>query len=162
MFTMNKEMTDIEIKAILNENAMLKEENQRLHSLVAGMMKQILDFESSLADYKKNFKKQLQTEARQAYLSADKGIVGKFMLKIADQPISNRAKNVLRANNCETLGDLAALQKTDILRFRHFGGNGLSELSNLLESKGLDFGMDVKGIIEESLKGFENGENSKM
>ena len=43
----------------------------------------------------------------------------------------------------ETLGELVAYNKNDLLKFRNFGKKSLTELDDLIESKGLSFGMDV-------------------
>jgi len=38
---------------------------------------------------------------------------------------------------------LVAYNKNDLLKFRNFGKKSLTELDDLIESKGLSFGMDV-------------------
>jgi DNA-directed RNA polymerase subunit alpha len=49
----------------------------------------------------------------------------------------------LKAADVETLGELVAYNKNDLLKFRNFGKKSLTELDDLIESKGLSFGMDV-------------------
>ncbi len=43
----------------------------------------------------------------------------------------------------ETLGDLVAFNKNDLLKFRNFGKKSLTELEELVKSKNLEFGMNV-------------------
>ena len=43
----------------------------------------------------------------------------------------------------ETLGELVAFNKNDLLKFRNFGKISLTELEDLVHSKGLQFGMNV-------------------
>ena len=57
--------------------------------------------------------------------------------------LSVRALNCLSSASLETLGDVVAIHKSDLLKFRNFGKKSLSELEDLVKSKGLDFGMNV-------------------
>ena len=57
--------------------------------------------------------------------------------------LSVRALNCLKAADVETLGELVSYNKNDLLKFRNFGKKSLTELEDLIESKGLSFGMDV-------------------
>ena len=63
--------------------------------------------------------------------------------KLVDMDLSVRALNCLKAADVETLGDLVSYAKSDLLKFRNFGKKSLTELEELIESKGLAFGMDV-------------------
>lgn len=72
-------------------------------------------------------------------------LVTRQMLKsrLPDMDLSVRALNCLKSAELETLGDLVAIQKADLLKFRNFGKKSLSELEDLVKSKGLEFGMNV-------------------
>ncbi len=63
--------------------------------------------------------------------------------KLVDMDLSVRALNCLKAADVETLGDLVSYNKNDLLKFRNFGKKSLTELEDLIESKGLHFGMNV-------------------
>jgi DNA-directed RNA polymerase subunit alpha len=63
--------------------------------------------------------------------------------KLVDMDLSVRALNCLKAADVETLGDLVAFNKNDLLKFRNFGKKSLTELEELVKSKGLEFGMNV-------------------
>ncbi len=63
--------------------------------------------------------------------------------KLVDLDLSVRALNCLKAAEVETLGDLVAFNKNDLLKFRNFGKKSLTELDELLEDKNLTFGMDT-------------------
>lgn len=63
--------------------------------------------------------------------------------KLIDMDLSVRALNCLKSAEVETLGELVAFNKTDLLKFRNFGKKSLSELEELLASHGLSFGMDI-------------------
>lgn len=63
--------------------------------------------------------------------------------KLIDMDLSVRAINCLKSAEIETLGDLVAIHKTDLLKFRNFGKKSLAELEELVKSKGLDFGMNI-------------------
>jgi DNA-directed RNA polymerase subunit alpha len=57
--------------------------------------------------------------------------------------LSVRALNCLKSAEVETLGELVVFNKTDLLKFRNFGKKSLTELDELVRSKGLEFGMNV-------------------
>ena len=63
--------------------------------------------------------------------------------KLVDMDLSVRALNCLKAADIETLGDLVSYNKNDLLKFRNFGKKSLTELEDLVENKGLTFGMNT-------------------
>ena len=63
--------------------------------------------------------------------------------KLVEMDLSVRALNCLKAADVETLGELVSYAKNDLLKFRNFGKKSLTELEDLIESKGLSFGMDI-------------------
>lgn len=63
--------------------------------------------------------------------------------KLTDMDLSVRALNCLKAAEVDTLGDLVAYNKADLLKFRNFGKKSLTELENLVASKNLEFGMNI-------------------
>ena len=63
--------------------------------------------------------------------------------KLVDMDLSVRALNCLKAAEVEALGDLVAYAKSDLLKFRNFGKKSLTELEDLVDNKGLTFGMNV-------------------
>jgi DNA-directed RNA polymerase subunit alpha len=63
--------------------------------------------------------------------------------KLVDMDLSVRALNCLKAADVETLGDLVQFNKNDLLKFRNFGKKSLTELEDLVKTKGLEFGMNV-------------------
>jgi len=63
--------------------------------------------------------------------------------KLTDLDLSVRALNCLKAAEVETLGDLVTYTKADLMKFRNFGKKSLTELDELVQNKGLEFGMDI-------------------
>ena len=63
--------------------------------------------------------------------------------KLVDLDLSVRALNCLKAADVESLGDLVAYNKNDLLKFRNFGKKSLTELEDLLKVMNLNFGMDI-------------------
>jgi DNA-directed RNA polymerase subunit alpha len=63
--------------------------------------------------------------------------------KLVDMDLSVRALNCLKAADVESLGDLVAFNRNDLLKFRNFGKKSLTELEELVKSKGLEFGMNI-------------------
>lgn len=63
--------------------------------------------------------------------------------RLTDMDLSVRALNCLKAAEVETLGDLVMYTKNDLMKFRNFGKKSLTELEELVDNKGLQFGMDL-------------------
>ena len=63
--------------------------------------------------------------------------------KLIDMDLSVRALNCLKAAEVDTLGDLVSFNKNDLMKFRNFGKKSLTELDELVDVKGLNFGMDL-------------------
>ncbi|MFA7082012.1 MAG: DNA-directed RNA polymerase subunit alpha [Bacteroidales bacterium] len=63
--------------------------------------------------------------------------------KLTDMDLSVRALNCLKSAEVETLGELVSYNKADLLKFRNFGRKSLTELENLVKTKGLEFGMSI-------------------
>ncbi|MFC4721468.1 DNA-directed RNA polymerase subunit alpha [Geojedonia litorea] len=63
--------------------------------------------------------------------------------KLVDMDLSVRALNCLKAAEVDTLGDLVSFNKNDLMKFRNFGKKSLTELEELVNVKGLNFGMDL-------------------
>ena len=63
--------------------------------------------------------------------------------KLIDMDLSVRALNCLKAAEVDTLGDLVSFNKNDLMKFRNFGKKFLTELEELVDVKGLNFGMDL-------------------
>ena len=63
--------------------------------------------------------------------------------KLVDMDLSVRALNCLKAAEVDTLGDLVSFAKSDLLKFRNVGKKSLTELEDLVDNKGLTFGMNV-------------------
>ncbi len=63
--------------------------------------------------------------------------------RLTDMDLSVRALNCLKAAEVDTLGDLVSYNKNDLMKFRNFGKKSLTELDELVNVKGLNFGMDL-------------------
>lgn len=88
----------------------------------------------------------LETEAVKASVQYDEETLHIRQLlksKLADMDLSVRALNCLKAAEVETLGELVAYSKSDLMKFRNFGKKSLTELEELVHEKGLNFGFDV-------------------
>ena len=82
----------------------------------------------------------------------EKLLVRKHLLKtrLDNLEISVRAKNCLSVAGVETLMDLVRHNVSDLMKFRNFGKKSLDELGDLLEDKGLSFGMDIAPYMSDN------------
>ena len=69
-------------------------------------------------------------------------------LSVDELELSVRSHNCLMAANIKTIGDLVKRDEQEMLKFRNFGRKSLSELSKILEEKGIYFGMDVDKYLK--------------
>lgn len=63
--------------------------------------------------------------------------------------LSVRSHNCLKAASIKTIGDLVRREEDEMLKFRNFGRKSLQELVEVLEERGLHFGMNVEEYLEE-------------
>ncbi len=71
---------------------------------------------------------------------------------LEDLDLSVRAYNCLKAAKINSLGELVKYDTHELLKFRNFGKKSLVEIEELLQNKGLTFGMDLsKYKLDEEL-----------
>ncbi len=75
-----------------------------------------------------------------------------LLTSVDDLELSVRSHNCLKAANIKTLGDLVRKDESEMLKFRNFGRKSLSELVEIVENYGLDFGMDVDKYIKDDVE----------
>ncbi len=63
--------------------------------------------------------------------------------ELVDLDLSVRALNCLKAADIRTLSELVSYDVADMLKFRNFGKKSLTEIQELVKSKGLSFGMNL-------------------
>ena len=77
------------------------------------------------------------------------------MLKtpLEDLDLSVRAFNCLKAAKINSLSELVQYEQEDLMKFRNFGQKSLSEIEQVLQERGLGFGMDLSklGLDKEDL-----------
>ena len=62
---------------------------------------------------------------------------------LEDLDLSVRAYNCLKAAKIDSLGEMVQYDTNELLKFRNFGKKSLVEIEELLQNKGLTFGMDL-------------------
>jgi DNA-directed RNA polymerase subunit alpha len=72
-----------------------------------------------------------------------------LLTSVDDLELSVRSHNCLKAANIKNLADLVKRDESEMLRFRNFGRKSLSELMEIVENLGLEFGMDIDKYLKE-------------
>jgi len=72
-----------------------------------------------------------------------------LLTPVDDLELSVRSHNCLKAANIKNLAELVRKDEQEMLKFRNFGRKSLSELMEIVEALGLEFGMDVDKYIRE-------------
>ncbi|MCO4292108.1 DNA-directed RNA polymerase subunit alpha [Solitalea sp. MAHUQ-68] len=97
----------------------------------------------------------LETQAKEESKEVDEEILHmRKILKteLQDLDLSVRALNCLKAADIRTLAELVTYDVADMLKFRNFGKKSLTEIQELVKSKGLTFGMNLsKYKLDEDL-----------
>jgi DNA-directed RNA polymerase subunit alpha len=63
---------------------------------------------------------------------------------LEDLDLSVRAFNCLKAAKINSLSELVQYEQEDLMKFRNFGQKSLSEIEQVLNERGLGFGMDLQ------------------
>lgn len=80
-------------------------------------------------------------------------------IPISDFELSVRSRNCLRKMNIYTLGDLLKINESELLSYKNFGETSLTEIRNILESKGLRLGMSLdEELTQENSVSEDNSE----
>lgn len=80
-------------------------------------------------------------------------MVKKILLMPVDElDLSVRSQNCLRSANIKTIADLVSKNESEMLHYRNFGRKSLAELGELIESYGLNFGMDITKYLKDESK----------
>jgi len=72
-----------------------------------------------------------------------------LLTPVDDLELSVRSHNCLKAANIKNLAELVRKDEQEMLKFRNFGRKSLSELMEIVETLGLEFGMDVERYLKE-------------
>ncbi|OQA02640.1 MAG: DNA-directed RNA polymerase subunit alpha [Planctomycetes bacterium ADurb.Bin401] len=71
---------------------------------------------------------------------------------ISDFELSVRSRNCLKKMNINTIGDLLKITETELLAYKNFGETSLTEIKQMLESRGLRLGMAVEGKFPSDIQ----------
>lgn len=86
-------------------------------------------------------------------------------IPITDFELSVRARNCLNKMNILTLGDLVRQTEAELLSYKNFGETSLTEIKEILGSKGLRLGMareEAVASIESARRRYATGENAEI
>lgn len=79
--------------------------------------------------------------------------IRKLLIKpVEELELSVRSSNCLKEAKIRTIGELVSKDEGEMLKFKNFGRKSLSELSDLLHEKGLDWGMDIEKYLSPQRK----------
>jgi DNA-directed RNA polymerase subunit alpha len=83
----------------------------------------------------------------------EKGRIRSLLEKSVEElELSVRSANCLRAADIKTIADLVQKPESAMLKYRNFGRKSLKEISDILTSMGLQFGMDVGQYVKPGRK----------
>ncbi len=98
-----------------------------------------------------NFDTEPEAEKVESEQDAEFARIRKVLLTPVDElELSVRSHNCLRAANIKTIADLVRRDEAELLKFRNFGRKSLAELSEIVQTEKLTFGMDVTKYIGDA------------
>jgi DNA-directed RNA polymerase subunit alpha len=99
-----------------------------------------------------NFDIDQEEEQAVSQKDSERERVKKILLTpVDDLELSVRSHNCLKAANIKNLAELVRRDESEMLRFRNFGRKSLAELMEIVETLGLEFGMDVEQYLKEEV-----------
>ena len=125
------------LRSRLAEDRQIRADNQILLNEVRNLRQQL--------------QKQKEEEAaaeKQEKMQSDE-LIQKLSTRLVECNLSTRALNCVRYFGIDTVGELAGWKRIDVLRGRNVGKKTVQELTDLLESFNLSFGMDIQRIYHE-------------
>ncbi|MCX6151585.1 MAG: DNA-directed RNA polymerase subunit alpha [Ignavibacteriales bacterium] len=97
-----------------------------------------------------NFDVEPEEEKIVSEQDAEKDRIKRILLtNVDDLELSVRSHNCLKAANIKSLADLVRRDENEMLKFRNFGRKSLAELIEIVDTYGLEFGMDVEKYLNE-------------
>lgn len=90
-----------------------------------------------------NFEDEPEEEPTEVIDEETRRIATLLKMPVEELELSVRSANCLKAASINTLEDLVQKPETEMLKFRNFGRKSLNELTAILDTLGLAFGMDV-------------------
>lgn len=97
-----------------------------------------------------NFDIDQEEEQAVSQKDSEKERIKKILLtSVDDLELSVRSHNCLKAASIRNLADLVKRDESEMLRFRNFGRKSLAELMEIVETLGLEFGMDIDKYLKE-------------
>lgn len=130
-----------DLKQLYEEIKELKRENEHLKLQSSNLRKRLNDYE----------KEDVVKEER-----LNSSI---FQKRIIDLNLTVRSLNVLKFNNCETLGDVVKLTKEEICKSRNMGKKSFIEINDFLTKLGLHWGMNPDMMSAEELQSWQESDS---
>ena len=97
-----------------------------------------------------NFDIEQEEEQASSVKDSERDRIRKILLtNVDDLELSVRSHNCLKAANIKNLAELVRKDESEMLKFRNFGRKSLAELMEIVETLGLEFGMDVEKYLKE-------------
>jgi len=97
-----------------------------------------------------NFDIEQEEEQASSAKDSERDRIRKILLtNVDDLELSVRSHNCLKAANIKNLAELVRKDESEMLKFRNFGRKSLAELMEIVETLGLEFGMDVEKYLKE-------------
>ena len=111
-------------------------------------IKHFIDFDAQIEKQEEELKKAEEDNVQSEF----KKMRQILLTPVEELELSVRAHNCLKGANIKNVYELVRLEHSDLLKFRNFGKKSLTELSEVVHSLGLDFGMDVEKYLKDNPK----------
>lgn len=96
-----------------------------------------------------NFEGELDSPEETAQDEERQRVANLLRMRVDELELSVRSSNCMRMANIHTIADLVKNKEQDMLKYKNFGRKSLVELTEVLTSMGLGFGMEVDEFLKD-------------
>jgi DNA-directed RNA polymerase subunit alpha len=94
--------------------------------------------------------KEAETSPEDSQKEVERQRIKKILVTpVEELELSVRAHNCLKAAEIRTMGELVKLEESELLKFRNFGKKSLTEIGDIVQQSGLEFGMNVDYYLKD-------------
>ena len=146
---------ELSLDAVMEMNCSLQEKNRELSYIVDVLREELSSYHNVVDKLESALNIKLDNLPSREIVDNNPDAFHALRVNFGETNLSGRSLNILRYMGCQTLGDLVSYSKTNLLRERNCGNSTIEEVSQLLESYGLTFDMDIHPLVHAYVRSLE-------
>ena len=135
------------IEELQVEKLILEKRNNELNNKVNALKRQLTLYELEIDRLQNELEIKKSNDRIQSTTGIDIKLLETLKISVKNLGLSTRAERVLLTADCDTLGDVVMLELSDLSKCRNIGKMTIQEITELLDSYNLHFGMKLNPLI---------------